>query len=71
MKPYASLQEAYCRWTGTNSWDFDPTVMVESFGDFGSVFAQTVANSPFGYISDGTVDGTDFAQFGARFGTTL
>ena len=41
------------------------------FGNFGSVFAQTLANSPFDFNADGTVDGTDFAQFGVRFGVTL
>jgi hypothetical protein len=49
----------------------DGTVDGTDFGDFGSVFGQTVANSPFDSNGDGTVDGTDFAQFGTRFGITL
>ena len=49
----------------------DGTVDGTDFGNFGSVFGQTLANSPFDFNGDGTVDGTDFAQFGARFGLTL
>jgi ELWxxDGT repeat protein len=49
----------------------DGTVDGTDFGNFGSVFGQTVANSPFDFNGDGTVDGTDFAQFGTRFGMTL
>src|SRR5439155_21852296 len=49
----------------------DGTVDGTDFGDFGAVFAQTLANSPFDFNTDGTVDGTDFAEFGARFGLTL
>ena len=47
------------------------TVDGTDFGDFGSAFSQTVANSPFDFNADGAIDGTDFAQFGARFGMTL
>ena len=49
----------------------DGTVDGTDFGDFGSVFGQTLANSPFDVNADGAVDGTDFGQFGARFGVTL
>jgi hypothetical protein len=49
----------------------DGTVDGTDFGNFGSVFGQTVANSPFDVNNDGTVDGTDFAAFGTRFGMTL
>jgi hypothetical protein len=49
----------------------DGTVDGTDFGQFGSVFGQTLANSPFDDNADATVDGTDFAQFGARFGVTL
>jgi hypothetical protein len=49
----------------------DGTVDGTDFAAFGSVFGQTVANSPFDFNGDGTVDGTDFAEFGAHFGTTL
>ena len=49
----------------------DGTVDGTDFGNFGSVFGQTLANSSFDFNGDGTVDGTDFGQFGTRFGITL
>ena len=49
----------------------DGTVDGTDFGDFGAVFAQTVAASPFDFNGDGTIDGTDFGEFGGRFGLTL
>jgi hypothetical protein len=49
----------------------DGTVDGTDFGNFGSVFGQTLANSTFDFNGDGTVDGTDFGQFGTRFGLTL
>jgi fibronectin type 3 domain-containing protein len=49
----------------------DGTVDGTDFSAFGSVFGQTLPNSPFDFNADGTVDGTDFGQFGARFGVTL
>ena len=36
-----------------------------------TVFGLTVVNNLFDFNADGTVDGTDFAEFGARFGLTL
>ena len=32
VKPVGSLKEAYCRFSGVDSWDFDAEVMMESFG---------------------------------------
>jgi hypothetical protein len=58
-----------CRLFGDNN--NDGTVDGTDFGNFGSVFGQTLVNSPFDDNADGTVDGTDFAQFGSRFGVTL
>jgi hypothetical protein len=49
----------------------DGTIDGTDFGDFGAVFARTIANLPFDQNNDGTVDGTDFAEFGARFARTL
>jgi hypothetical protein len=49
----------------------DGTVDGTDFGDFGTVFGATLANSPFDFNTDGTVDGTDFGEFGTRFGLTL
>jgi hypothetical protein len=49
----------------------DGTVDGTDFGNFGSVFGLTLANSPFDVNGDGTVDGTDFGEFGSRFGYTI
>lgn len=53
--------------------DGDGTGTVDGvdFAAFGTLFGQTLPDSPFDFDADGAIDANDFAAFGGRFGLTI
>ena len=41
------------------------------FAVFGTVYGQTIANSPYDINGDGIINNDDFAEFGNRYSRTL